>query len=104
MLGRDLGVCPEAGLLVRGQPRGLRHQPHLQHHRQVSVSPSGQERPVSHAMTRDPTTWLGDNRPRYDAATQSLRYRYLPGDRTVFFWSLPKIFKGDFINKIVAFI
>ena len=53
------------------------------------------DRYTGYLQCRDPTTWLGDNRPRYDEASRSLRYTYNPGDTTVFFWSLPKLFKGD---------
>ena len=53
------------------------------------------DRYTGYLQCRDPTTWLGDNRPRYDEASRSLRYTYAPGDTTVFFWSLPKLFKGD---------
>jgi len=48
---------------------------------------------------RDPTTWLGDNRPWFDADNNIIRYSYLPGDTSIFFWSMPKIFKGDKLNS-----
>ena len=65
---------------------------------QVSASPSVNS-PEFSITDRDPTTWLGDNRPWYDTDSGALTYNYLPGDQTIFFWSLPKIFKGDKLNS-----
>ena len=44
---------------------------------------------------RDPTTWLGDNKPRYDPESQTIRYTVIPQDTSIFYWSMPAIFKGD---------
>ena len=44
---------------------------------------------------RDPSTWLGRNKPFFKWDTYELSYRYKPGDRTVFYWSLPEEFLGS---------
>ena len=43
---------------------------------------------------RDPDTWLGSNKPWYDAASQQVRYTFRQGDSTNFFWSMPSFFRG----------
>ena len=43
---------------------------------------------------RDPDTWLGTNKPWYDAASQQVRYTFRQGDSTTFFWSMPTFFRG----------
>lgn len=43
---------------------------------------------------RDPNTWLGSNKPWYDAASQQVRYTFRQGDSTTFFWAMPTFFRG----------
>ena len=43
---------------------------------------------------RDPTTWLGDNKPKYDPESQTIRYSVIPQDTSIFYWSMPSLFKG----------
>lgn len=44
---------------------------------------------------RDASTWLGKNKPVFNWDTYELSYKYNPGDRTVFYWSLPDEFLGS---------
>ena len=43
---------------------------------------------------RDPDTWLGTNKPWYDASSRQVRYTFRQGDSTTFFWSMPAFFRG----------
>ena len=45
---------------------------------------------------RDPDTWLGTNKPWYDASSRQVRYTFRQGDSTTFFWSMPTFFRGIF--------
>ena len=43
---------------------------------------------------RDPDTWLGTNKPWYDASSRQVRYTFRQGDSTTFFWAMPTFFRG----------
>ena len=53
-----------------------------------------QEDPGFSITDRDPSTWLGSNKPWYDAGSGEVRYTFSQGDPTIFYWSLPSVFLG----------
>ena len=53
-----------------------------------------QDTPGFSISDRDPDTWLGSNKPRYDPASQEVKYTFNQGDSTIFYWSMPKLFQG----------
>ena len=82
----DVGV---AECVCSGVSDECHHEPRVV----TSVSVSAVDNIFS-ITDRDPTTWLGDNKPRFHPQSQTIKYKVIPQDSSIFFWSMPSVLKG----------